>query len=144
MNTAWAVNHMSSFSVGAIGYLARNPEVLVAAEGTYCRFCLTSEDSTEDDEHGRCTVGVQSIWFVATHMIGAAIADGARKGDQLFIEGKIRKHHWTAKGRSEDHTFVVTGFRFGARRGWPGAAGATASCGAPTLPVQPMEAEVAA
>ena len=24
-------------------------------------------------------------------MIGAAIADGARKGDQLFVEGKIRK-----------------------------------------------------
>jgi hypothetical protein len=144
MNMASDVNRMSSFSVGAIGYLVRNPEVIVAAEGTYCRFCLTSEDFTEDDEHGRCTVGVQSVWFVATHMIGAAISDSARTGDQLFVKGKIRKHHWTAKGRNEDHTFVVTGFRFGARKGGPGAAGATASSRAPTLPAQPMEAEVAA
>ena len=143
MNMAWEANQMSSFSVGAIGYLARNPEVLVAAEGTYCRFCLTSEDSTEDDEHGRFAVAVQSIWFVAPHMIGAAIADSARKGDQLFVAGKIRKHHWTAKGRNEDLTFVVTGFRIGARKGGPGAAGATAFGRAPISPVQPAE-EVAA
>jgi single-stranded DNA-binding protein len=108
---------MSSFAVRAIGTLARNPEILVAAEGTYCRFCLTSDDYTEDDEQGQFTVTVQSIWFVATHMIGAAIADGARKGDQLFVEGKIRRHHWTARGGGDDHTFVVTGFRFGAKRG---------------------------
>lgn len=93
MNTPWNVNRLGSFSVRAIGYLARNPEIRVAAEGTYCRFCLTSEDFTEDDEHGRFTVVVQSFWFVATHLIGAAIADSARKGDQLFVEGKIRKRH---------------------------------------------------
>lgn len=124
MNTAWAANRMGSFCVRAVGRLARNPEVLVTPEGPYCRFCLTSEDSTEDDEHGRASVTVQSVWFVATNLIGAAIADSAHKGDQLFVEGKIRKHHWTAKGRKEDHTFVVTGFRFGARKGGPEAGGA--------------------
>lgn len=144
MNMAWSVNRMSSFSVGAIGYLARNPEILVAAEGTYCRFCLTGEDSTEEDQHGRFTVTVQSIWFVATHMIGAAIADGARKGDQLFIEGKIRKHHWTAKGRNEDYTLVVTGFRFGSRKGGPGPVNATASHRSPVLPGRSEDVEVAA
>jgi single-stranded DNA-binding protein len=135
---------MGSFSVRAIGQLARNPEILATAEGTYCRFCLTSEDYTEDDEHGRFIVTIQNVWFVATHMIDVAIAESARMGDQLFIEGKIRRHHWTAKGRSEDHTFVVTGFRFGARRGGPGAAGATASNGAPISPAQPAEEVVEA
>lgn len=120
------------------------PEVLVAAEGSYCRFCLTSEDSTEDDGHGRLTVTVQTIWFVAAHIIGAAIADSARIGDQLVVEGKIRKHHWTAKGRNEDHTFVVTGFRLCARRGDPDAAGATVSSRAPLSPAQPAEAAIAA
>ena len=110
---------MGSFGFSAIGHLARNPEVVVTEKGTFCRFCLTSEDSTEDDEQGRFTVAVQSIWFVATHLIGAAIADSACKRDQLFVEGKIRRHHWTANG-SDDPTFVVTGFRFGARGGGTG------------------------
>ena len=133
------VNRMSSFAVSAVGQVARNPEVLATAEGTYCRFCLTSEDCTEDDERGRCAVVVQSIWYVATHLLGAAIAEGARKGDQLFVEAKIRKHHWTAKGRTEDHTFVLTGFRFGARHSGPEATDATAPGRAPHSLVQPSE-----
>lgn len=135
MNMAWNANRMGSFCVRASGRLPRNPEVQVTPEGRYCRFCLTSEDSTEDDEHGRFTVIVQGVWFVATHLIGAASANGAHKGDQLFVEGKIRKHHWTAKGRKEDYTFVVTGYRFGARREDPGAEGAYVS-GRPPSPLE--------
>jgi single-stranded DNA-binding protein len=116
MKLALDVNRMSSFAVSAVGYLARSPERVVTEGGSYCRFCLTSEDYTEDDDQGRFTLVVQSVWFVATHLVGAAIADSARKGDQLFVEGKIRRKHWTAKGRDEDTTFVVTGFRFGQRR----------------------------
>jgi single-stranded DNA-binding protein len=59
-------------------------------------------------------VVVQSVRFVATHLIGAAIAESARKGDQLFVEGKIRRYHWTTNG-SDDATFVVTGFHWEAR-----------------------------
>ena len=139
MNLAWDVNRMNSFSFGAIGQLARNPELVVTEEGTYCRFCLTSEDYTEDDQQGGFRVVIQSIWFVATHVIGTAIADSARKGDQLFVEGKIRGHHWTAKGRNEDTTFVATGFRFGARKCGPGAASTAASSSAPSAPVDPAE-----
>ena len=139
MNMAWDVNRMSSFSFRAVGLLARNPETIVAAEGTYCRFCLVSEDYTEEDEQGRYTVTVQTVWFVATHMIGAAIADSARKGDQLFVEGKIRRRHWTAKVENEAPAFVVTGFRYGERRGGPGAAGATASSPAPISPGDPAD-----
>ena len=138
MKPAWEVNRMSSFAVSAIGCLARNPEVVATDKGTFCRFCLTSEDYTEDDEEGRFTVIVQSIWVVATHLIGAAIADGARKGDQLFVEGKIRRHHWTGNG-SGGATFVVTGFRFGARKGGPGAASRAASNWSPNSPVDAAE-----
>lgn len=129
MRLAWDVNRMSSFAFSAIGYLARNPEMVATDKGSFCRFCLTDEDSTEDDEQGRFTVRVQSFWFVATHLVGAAIADGARKRDQLFVEGKIRQRHWTANA-NEEATLVVTGFRFGARKSDPGAARAalTATC----------------
>src|SRR3569833_1698991 len=114
MKLAWEVNRMSSFGCSAIGYLARNPEVVATDKGRFCRFCLTDEDFTEDDERERLTEGVQSFWIVATHLVGAAIADGARYRDQLFVEGKIRQHHWTASG-SKEATVVVTGFRYGAR-----------------------------
>jgi hypothetical protein len=40
MNLAWDANRMSSFSVRAIGYLARNPELVVTDGGAYCRFGL--------------------------------------------------------------------------------------------------------
>jgi len=123
MNTAWRVNRASTFAVRAFGYLVRNPEVRVGPEGTYCRFCLIGEDPTEEDAHGRFMVIVQSFSFVATHAIGAAIAASARKGDQLFVEGKLRKRHWTATGRNDDIAFVVTGFRHGCRKRDPGAAG---------------------
>jgi len=142
MNLAWDVNRMNSFSFGAIGQLARNPELVVTEGGTFCRFCLTSEDYTEDDEQGGFRVVVQSVWFVATHVIGAAIADSARKGDQLFVEGKIRRRHWTAKGRNEDTTLVVTGFRFGTRRGGPGTDGATAFGRTPNSQVHSAEHEM--
>ena len=126
MKLSWNVNRMSSFAFSAIGYLARNPEVVATDKGTFCRFCLTSEDSTEDDAQGRFIVVVQSIWFVATHLVGAAIADSARKRDQLFVEGKIRQYHWTASG-SDEATLVVTGFRFGERKGGSGAASTVSS-----------------
>ena len=134
MKLSWDVNRMSSFAVFGIGYLARNPEVVVTEKGTFCRFCLTSEDCTEEDEQGRYTVIVQSIWFVATHLIGAAIARSARKGDQLFVEGKIRRRHWTANG-SDDATLVVTGFRFGARKGGLGRPAERRACRINDLPV---------
>lgn len=139
MNVAWDVNRMSSFSFRAIGYLARNPELLDTDGVPYCRFCLKSEDFTEDDDRGQFTVTFQSVWFVATHLIGAAIADSARKGDQLFVEGKIMRRHWTAKGGDEDTTFVATGFRFGERKGGPGAASAAAFGQTPKSPVDSVE-----
>lgn len=131
MGLASKVNLTSSFSLIAKGCLECKPELIVTEEGTYCRFCLTGEDYTEDDEQGRRTLSMQSIWFVATHLMGAAIGDGARKGDQLFVTGKIRQHHWTAKGRNEDYTLVVTGFRFGERRSGSHTENSSVSGGGP-------------
>lgn len=134
MKFGWDVNRMGSFSILAVGRLARNPELFVEPEGTYCRFCLTSEDTTEDDAQGRFTVVVQTFWFVATGLLGVAIADGPRKGDQLFVQGKIRQQHWTRRGRKEEHTFVVTGYRLGARRSDPDCPAGVRPAGTPDSP----------
>jgi hypothetical protein len=68
----------------------------------------------------------------------------AWKGRPACRRRQIRKHHWTAKGRNENHAFVVTAFRFGARRGDSDAADATVPSRAPLSPAQPAEAVIAA
>jgi single-stranded DNA-binding protein len=105
-------NHITSFYFRTIGCLARNPELVTSEEGSYYRFCLTGHDYTKDDQ-GQFKVEFQSLWFVATQATGALIAMGASKGDQLFVEGKSHRHHWTTSG-DQNIAFVVT--RFSVRR----------------------------
>lgn len=133
-------NHMTSFYFRTIGCLARNPELVTTEEASYYRFCLTGHDYMED-EQGQFKVEFQSLWFVATQATGALIAMGASKGDQLLVEGRIHKHHWTAKGR-QDTTFVVTAFQFGAKR-YPESPAASTAPPTPDNPSEPVEASTA-
>jgi single-stranded DNA-binding protein len=129
-------NHMTSFYFRTIGCLARNPELVTSEQGAYYRFCLTGHDYTED-EQGQFKVEFQSLWFVASQATGVLIAMGAGKGDQLIVEGRIYKHHWTAKG-AHDTTFMVTAFQFGARR-HPGSPAASTVTPAPDSPLTSEE-----
>jgi single-strand DNA-binding protein len=107
---------MNSFTLTAVGNLARNPE-LVAKNGTsYARFCLVGNDYAGKDEEGAAREVVTSLWFVAFGPLGEALARNARKGDQLFVEARVRANNWTDKQgeKQYDHSFVAEGFRFGA------------------------------
>ena len=107
---------MDSFKVIAVGNLAKNPELEAKGEHNYTRFCLIGNDYAGRDEDGGSREIVTSLWFVAFGALGEAIANSARKGDQLFVEARIRANNWTDKQgeRQYDHSFVVDGFRFGA------------------------------
>ena len=107
---------MNSFTLTAVGNLVRNPE-LVAKNGTsYTRFCLVGNDYAGKDEEGAAREVVTSLWFVAFGPLGEALARNARKGDQLFVEARVRANNWTDKQgeKQYDHSFVAEGFRFGA------------------------------
>jgi single-strand DNA-binding protein len=107
---------MNSFTLTAVGNLARNPE-LVAKNGTsYTRFCLVGNDYAGKDEEGAAREVVTSLWFVAFGALGEALARNARKGDQLFVEARVRANNWTDKQgeKQYDHSFIAEGFRFGA------------------------------
>jgi single-strand DNA-binding protein len=107
---------MDSFKITAVGNLAKNPELETKGELTYARFCLIGNDYAGKDEDGSAREVVTSLWFVAFGPLGEAIANSARKGDQLIVEAKIRANNWIDKQgeRQYDHSFVVDGFRFGA------------------------------
>jgi single-strand DNA-binding protein len=107
---------MNSFTLTAVGNLARNPELVARNDSSYTRFCLVGNDYAGKDEEGASREVVTSLWFVAFGALGEALANNARKGDQLFVEAHIRANNWTDKQgeKQYDHSFIADGFRFGA------------------------------
>jgi single-strand DNA-binding protein len=107
---------MNSFTLNAVGNLARNPEFVSKNDVTYTRFCLVGNDYAGKDEGGTAREVTTSIWFVAFGGVGETLARSARKGDQLVVQARVRANNWTDKQgeKQYDHSFVVEGFRFGA------------------------------
>jgi single-strand DNA-binding protein len=107
---------MNSFTVNAVGNLARDPEQAAKGDTTYTRICLVGNDYAGKDDDGNPREAVTSLWFVAFEGLGEAIANNARKGDQLIVQAQIRANNWTDREgeKQYDHSFVVSGFRFGA------------------------------
>jgi single-strand DNA-binding protein len=107
---------MNSFTLIAVGNLAKDPELAVKGDTTYAQICLVGNDYAGKDEHGNAREAVTSIWFVAFEGLGEAIAKNARKGDQLIVQAQVRANNWTNKdgGKQYDHSFVIQNFRFGA------------------------------
>jgi single-strand DNA-binding protein len=107
---------MNSFTVTAIGNLAKDPELAFKGDTSYTRLCLVGNDYAGKDEHGNAREMVTSLWLVAFESLGEAIAKNARKGDQLIVQAQIRSNNWTDREGEKvyDHSFVVQNFRFGA------------------------------
>jgi single-strand DNA-binding protein len=107
---------MNSFTVTAVGNLAKDPEFAVKGDTTYTRICLVGNDYAGKDEQGNAREVVTSLWFVAFESLGETIAKNVRKGDQLIVQAHIRANNWTDKeGEKQfDHSFIIQTFRFGA------------------------------
>ncbi|NNM61469.1 MAG: single-stranded DNA-binding protein [Steroidobacteraceae bacterium] len=107
---------MNSFTVTAIGQLAKNPELTVKDEVSYTRFCLIGNDFIGKDESGNAREATTSLWFTAFDALGEVIAKNARTGDQLIVHAQIRASNWTDRDgeKQYDHSFIVQSFKFGA------------------------------
>lgn len=107
---------MNSFTVTAVGNVAKDPELAVKGDTTYTRVCLVGNDYAGKDEQGNAREAVTSLWFVAFESLGEVIAKNARKGDQLILQAQIRSNNWTDREgeKQYDHSFVIQNFRFGA------------------------------
>src|SRR3979409_269687 len=107
---------MNSFTLTAVGNLARNPGLVAKSDSSYTRFCLVGNDYAGKDDEGAAREVVTSLWFVAIGALGEAISRNARKGHQLRAEARVRANNWTDKQgeKQYDHSFVVQGFRSGA------------------------------
>ncbi len=107
---------MKSFSLTAVGNLAKDPESASKGDTTYTRVCLLGNDYAGKDQHGDAREAVTSVYFTAFDSLGEAIAKNARKGDQLIIQAHMRANTWTDKDgeKNYDHSFIIDNFRFGA------------------------------
>jgi single-strand DNA-binding protein len=107
---------MNSFTLTAVGNLARNPEAVAKGDVTFTRFCLVGNDYAGKDDEGAPREIVTTLWFVAFGALAESLVRGARKGDQLFVEARVRSNTWTDKQgeKQYDLDFVVQGFRYGA------------------------------
>ncbi len=107
---------MNSFTLTAVGNLARNPEAVAKGDVTFTRFCLVGNDYAGKDDEGAPREVVTTLWFVAFGALADSLVRGARKGDQLFVEARVRSNNWTDKQgeKQYDLDFVVQGFRYGA------------------------------
>jgi single-strand DNA-binding protein len=107
---------MNSFTLIAVGNLAKNPELMVKGDTTYTRMCLVGNDYAGKDADGQAREIATSVWFVAFENLGEAIAKNARKGDQLIVQAQVRANNWTdLDGEKQyDYSYVVQSFRFGA------------------------------
>jgi len=107
---------MNSFTVTAVGNLAKDPELAYKGDTTYTRICLVGNDYAGKDEQGNAREEATSLWFVAFESLGEVIAKNARKGDQLILQAQIRANNWTDKEGEKhyDHSYVIQNFRFGA------------------------------
>lgn len=107
---------MNSFTVTAVGNLAKDPEFASKGDTNYTRLCLVGNDYAGKDQQGDAREAVTSVYFVAFDSLGEAIAKNARKGDQLIVQAHMRSNTWTDKDgeKKYDHSFIVDTFRFGA------------------------------
>jgi single-strand DNA-binding protein len=107
---------MNSFTLTAIGNLAKDPELAFKGDTTHTKICLVGNDYAGKDEQGNAREAVTSVWFVAFESLGESIAKHARKGDQLILQAQVRANSWIDKDgeKQYDHSNVVQSFRFGA------------------------------
>jgi single-strand DNA-binding protein len=107
---------MNSFTLTAVGNLAKDPELAVKGGTTHAHICLVGNDYAGKDSDGNAREAATSLYFVAFDGLGEAIAKNARKGDQLIVQAQVRANTWIDKDGEKryDHSFVIQGFRFGA------------------------------
>jgi len=130
---------MNSFILRAVGNLARNPEALAKGALGYARFCLVGSDPEEQQTQHVVT----SLWLLAFDDIANDLLKHARKGDQLILEARVRSSCRTEGDGCYrcQNVFIVTGLRYGAKRGGPNSAAECVDL-PPPHPVPP-ETEVA-
>lgn len=103
---------MNGFFIhGAVGRLTKDPRYVTDASTPYCNFVLIRNDYAGKDRDDTIT----RLPCVAFNGIAKAIAEKARKGDQLILSIRVRNNDRQEDGKTHyGFSFIVEAFEFGA------------------------------
>ncbi len=120
-----------------MGNLTRDPEVRSLPSGVQVASMGIATNRTYKDKEGRKQEMVEFHNVVAFGRLAEVIAQYARKGSSLFVEGRIQTRSWDDKNSGEKKyrtEIVVENFQFGPRAGGGGGKDFAGKADAPAAP----------
>lgn len=124
---------MSLNQVNLIGNLGGDPEMATMPTGRQkARFSLATTDKWKDRESGEAKEKTEWHRVVFYDRLAEVAGEYARKGRQVWVQGKLRTSKWTDKDGVERYTTEVVGYDLQLLGSKPGD---KAAQGAPTGPV---------
>lgn len=130
------MNNLNSFTLHAVGTLARGPEIVTKGDISFVRFCLTGSNYDVDGDGLERPVA-SHLWFDAFAETAEELIKHSHKGDQLIVQALCCGASVTKDGHTlRQINFVVTGLAFGAK-GRNGGNSSQASTPPPRPPSPP-------
>ncbi|HEY9586267.1 MAG TPA: single-stranded DNA-binding protein [Candidatus Paceibacterota bacterium] len=102
------------------GNLTRDPEVRSLPSGAQVASMGIATNRTWKDKEGKKQEAVEYHNIVAFGRLAEIIAQYARKGSSLFVEGRMQTRSWDDKNSGEKKyrtEVIVENFQFGPKRG---------------------------
>lgn len=109
---------MSSFNkIIQMGHLSRDPELKFLQSGTaVVNFAVATNETWKDDQGNKC----ETVCFIDCYMYGKraeALNKHFRKGDPIFVEGKLIFDQWASDGvKHYKHKIKVDSWLFVANK----------------------------
>lgn len=90
-----------------IGRVGKDPEIKSGNGGNIARFSLATSESWKDKNTGEKKENTEWHNIVAFEPFANVVRDYVKKGDKLYIEGKITTNKWTDQQGVERHSTSI-------------------------------------
>ena len=98
-----------------VGNLAKSPSISGTGDKAVGKFILISNEYAGKDKSGEAQERLVSLQFTIFRARAEALAEHAKKGDQLIVDFRIENNNYEKDGDTiYDLNFIVEDFSFGA------------------------------
>lgn len=99
---------MTFNKVEMIGHLVADPTSKTAKTGhTWTRFCLATNWAPKSSSHGKDSQKADFHECVALGRLGEVADKYLRKGDRVFIDGRLQSSQWTGKDGNRNRSYKI-------------------------------------
>lgn len=90
-----------------LGRVGKDPEFKSGNGGNVARFSLATSESWKDKNTGEKKENTEWHNIIAFEPLANVVRDWVKKGDKLYIEGKITTNKWTDQQGIERHSTSI-------------------------------------